>query len=340
MQHIPVFYASDDNYAKPLAVSIASVVANTNEFVEFYILENKISDKNKKIIEQLKQKFDNFSIEYLTVDLDVFKDFPNIAWYSLNMYSRFLIAELKPEIKKAVYLDVDIVLDADIKQLFEVDLAGYVIAAGRGDREILKTPKFSEHLKKLNLSEKMWYLSSGQLVIDCEKWRQQGITKKLFEVINQKHEVLRYPDQDALNIVFDCAYKMLDERLNPCDYDFSQDWRTCQKHENPTRLLYHYDGNIKPWNINDCKNAETFWYYAKMTPVYKEMLKKSASSKDTSFKFLGIPLFSWEQKLKNSRLKLFNFLTLIKIKKLKNRQIISLLGVVPVCSIVKKCKQL
>ena len=87
---IPIFLASNDKYAPFVATTIASVCYNTKSFCEFYILDSGISNLNKKRIELLKEKFNNFSIEYLKVDLNKFDGFKSADYISLDTYQDFL----------------------------------------------------------------------------------------------------------------------------------------------------------------------------------------------------------------------------------------------------------
>lgn len=113
---ISVFYEGQDDLIEILATSIASVCYNTKSFINFYILDCGICELNKKLLETLKHKFDNFTIEYIPMDL---KKFSQLKGYTeknyVDCYSRLLIPELKPELDKAIYLDVDIILMDDIK---------------------------------------------------------------------------------------------------------------------------------------------------------------------------------------------------------------------------------
>ena len=52
--NIPIFLASDENYAKYMAVTMTSIFTNTEEFIEFYILDGGITDETKKKFEELK----------------------------------------------------------------------------------------------------------------------------------------------------------------------------------------------------------------------------------------------------------------------------------------------
>lgn len=44
MKNIPVFLASDDNYAPFLATTAYSVLSNTKSFIDFYVLDGGITD--------------------------------------------------------------------------------------------------------------------------------------------------------------------------------------------------------------------------------------------------------------------------------------------------------
>jgi len=46
-EHISVFLVADDYYALFVATTMASILKNTNSFVDFYILSDGISAKNK-----------------------------------------------------------------------------------------------------------------------------------------------------------------------------------------------------------------------------------------------------------------------------------------------------
>ena len=115
--HIPVFLASNNFYAPFIATTIVSIMKHTKSFVDFYILTDGISDENKRKINRIYEKYSNWSIEYLYIDTDKYlKDFPYIPAYSFAAYNRYLIAFLKPELKKVIYSDVDVIYRDDIKK--------------------------------------------------------------------------------------------------------------------------------------------------------------------------------------------------------------------------------
>lgn len=268
--NIPIFLSSDNNYAPFIATTIASICDNTKSFINFYVLDGGISEDNKAKIESLKFKFNNFSLEFITIDTDkYFKNFVNKAHFTKSMYSRFLIPILKPEIDKAIYSDVDVIVLGDIIEMYNEDLEGYTIGAVWEDfAEQTTNAKRCPHL---NLSDEHKFFASGNLLIDCKKWREGDITRKLIEIEKEYRNSLRFPDQDILNKCFDNNYKILSKKY--CYV--SQNFNFYKDHD---ILIRHYNMELKPWHIHEklktelINNVIDFWYYAKMTPFYNQLL--------------------------------------------------------------------
>lgn len=85
---IQVFLASDENYTPFLAVTMYSILLNTNSFVEFYILDGGISKKSRQKVEKSVSKFHNKKITYFNMKQFELQKFPNISHYSVNTFSR------------------------------------------------------------------------------------------------------------------------------------------------------------------------------------------------------------------------------------------------------------
>lgn len=172
--HIPVFLIAADDIAAPMCVTMASILANTKAFIEFYILERsslKISPEKKERIEKLRNRYSAFSIEYIEVNPDDFAGLaPTTAGYIPNdTYFRYIIPELKPEIKKAVYLDVDIIVKKDIADLYCEKLGKNYIGAVNHPAYCWKYPYFKKVIDNLNLRNPQVYVNGGVIVFDCER---------------------------------------------------------------------------------------------------------------------------------------------------------------------------
>lgn len=272
MTNVPVFLSSDNNYAPFVATTIASICDNTDSFIEFYVLDGGISQENIKKIKCLNKQFKNFNLEFIKIDLSkYFKKLVTTDTFSSPiMYARLLIPEIKPDIKRAIYTDPDIIAMDDITQMFNENLEGY--ALGACWEKFAENTLNIERKQRLKLDKNHKYFASGNLLLDCEKWRKEKIVDLLLNIVNNSTVDVKYPDQDILNLYFQNNYKILDKRY--C-------YLTCYE-KSTSQVIRHFTEYPKPWLADfylDNKkpkpiyNRELFWKYAKMTSFYKDLLK-------------------------------------------------------------------
>ncbi|MBR6162662.1 glycosyltransferase family 8 protein [bacterium] len=264
---IPVFLSTDNNYAPYTASAIASISENTESKVDFYILDSGISEINTEKIKQLPLKYKHTNVEFLKIDTE--KEFQNfrVPSYSLHItlstYNRFLIPQLKPCLKKIIYLDSDIIVTGDIKELFDTDLKSYPLGAVPGQNE-----KFGIACAQyLGLNKKKIF-NAGVLLINLEKFKEYQ--DKLFEIERKYRDKLVFADQDILNMCFDNNYLELDRKFN---YE-SETTNQCYDF-----IIRHYITGIKPWLISPDLESDVindigiFWEYLSKTPFYEEVLE-------------------------------------------------------------------
>ncbi len=267
IKRIPVFYASDENYAKPLTVSMYSVLANTTHHIDFYILENDIKSETKEIIQKSLACFDNFTITYLHLDKkDVLKSFPVMRHFTLCNYFRYFMPELCPNIKKCVYLDVDTIVRHDIYDLYSINLGKYLIGAV-GEVAVNEMAYIQERIRNLELNPKHVYFCSGIMLMNLEKCHAQDVTNKLIKLTEENWYLIKYVDQDVLNILFDNnQYKSIDLDWGREIRKMSIDSKKKKSIVKKCKII-HYDGERKPWN-QKCWFDGYFWLYAKKTLFY------------------------------------------------------------------------
>jgi lipopolysaccharide biosynthesis glycosyltransferase len=271
MDKIPVFLASDDYYAPFIATTIFSILDNSKSYFNFYILDSGISQKNKNKIENLKKDFSNFSLEY--IEIDIKKKFSHLYLHNkkhtLNVFSRYLIPVIKPNLDKVLYLDADIIVVGDLLELYNESLDEYHLGA---------IPAYSEamykHQEELGLSRKNQYFNAGILLIDCKYFRENNLTKILLEKTLEMRP--KFQDQDILNVDFENNYKILDFKYNVTlrmhEYNEKYFNQKIQKAvENP--FIIHYVLQ-KPWSDLSAPYVEFFWKYASRTIFLKVILSE------------------------------------------------------------------
>ena len=128
-----IFFASDDKFSQHLCVAMASILKNALpiDFHNFYILDGGISNKNKRKIEKVKEIKD-CKIEYIKINDSIFnncKITKECQHISKQTYYRYLIAELKPELKRAFYFDCDIVVNDTLNNFWNINLENKYVAA-------------------------------------------------------------------------------------------------------------------------------------------------------------------------------------------------------------------
>ena len=266
---IAIALASDNNYVRYLATAMASVLATAapaDDF-DFYILDAGITDENKAKLEKL-QKIKKFNIRYLTVDAAQFKDCPPLAsgaHTNVVTYYRFLLGDLLPELNKILYLDTDIVAAQSLGALWQTDLTGCYAAAVADEWEYIKTYK-----PQMSFAVDEFYFNAGVILLNLEKWRQDGITQKLFVNRLRLNElkVFACGDQDALNYTFQGKTRPLHWGYNVQQSTFWQRDAEAQTKRGDVYLI-HYNGPQKP-DTADCQHAfcEDFWRYYALTEFY------------------------------------------------------------------------
>lgn len=278
---IPIVFATNENYAPYAGVCINSVIKNSskNYFYKVFVFHVGLSGDTIKKLTSIKSE--NLSTECINISKNIESiksELYSHSYFSNEMYYRILIPEVLSEYKKAIYLDCDMVVLGDISELYSFELKSCCIGA-------VKNPlhkKMYDYISDNFSIKPEKYINSGMLLINCEEFRKQNIKNKFFQEI-KNHEVLRYPDQDLLNIV--CKNKILylpmnwnylwhQERLNK---GFNEDLHLIsselEEYENAKSniKILHYTGDKKPWTFNAIDGANIFWNYAKQSCFYESI---------------------------------------------------------------------
>ena len=250
---ITLVFAGDDNYVEPLTVALTSLNMNTKTPVEVFILTEGFSDKNKFLFRHLDHKLVNIDIRIVTIDASEFEGFPINERWSKSIYFRYLIPNLLPSHKRALYLDADILILKDLGTLYNLPLEDNLIAGVSDvfEKKFLATPLFSNHA---------FYINSGVLLMDLEKFRHEKITTKLFQTTEEYKDQFTHYDQDAINLALTGKIKLLQEKYNTQQRNST--------HFNKT--IFHYSGKEKPWKLKHIFHHEWYKYQAYKDAILQE----------------------------------------------------------------------
>lgn len=266
---VPVFYAADENYLPFLGVALASLKAHANKERTYHIhvLSSGKLGGNAKKIKDIQTE--NIRVSFHDVS-DRVEKIINVLhcrdYYTPAIFYRLFIPDLFPQYDKAIYLDCDTVLCADIAELYDIDLKDNLIGAV-ADQAVAGVVAFREYTKNALGINAEKYFNSGVITLNLKKLREMNFFQTFFSVLSS-YAFIVAPDQDCLNLI--CKNKV---------HYYSKAWNAMPigggKGAKPK--LVHYNLSLKPWHYDGVLYEEYFWEYASQTP-FLEAIKKQKSA--------------------------------------------------------------
>ncbi len=265
---IPIFYACDDNFVKYTIVSIHSMIKNASKDYNYHIhiLHTDISEEMKKKVFDLENE--NFLITFEDVTdylLSISEKLPVRDYYSKTTYYRLFIAEMFPELTKALYIDSDTLIQGDISRLYEEDIKDAYVG-GCHEQAMIQVDEYGTYAERVVGISRYNFFNAGILVINCEQFRIKFVLDRFIEYLHTYNFVVTQ-DEDYLNLICKDHVYWLDQRWNTevyCNISYPIE----------EAKILHYIMTSKPWHYDDCKHGDIFWSYAKETSVYNELLKE------------------------------------------------------------------
>ncbi len=271
---IDLLFTIDERYMAPLQVALVSIKENNpNQDMRVWIVHESVSEVKIESLRTLTNKL-GYDLNVVQVDGSNWSDAPIEDRYPKEMYFRLLAGEILPKkITKVIYMDPDILVINSIRELWDLDMGEYMLAAATHTGVIdVTTP-----INKVRLDIKHGYYNSGIMVINLEKAREIVRWADISDVIQEHGNMLLLPDQDILNYLYGkYAIEIPDEKWN---YDARMYTRylTASLGERDIHwvmentVVLHFCGKPKPW---DKKHDNRF------TGLYLDYLKKTSRMMD------------------------------------------------------------
>lgn len=282
---IPIVFSANQSFVPILAVMLQSIIEQSTKkhTYDVMVLSRDIDHTYEERLHSMLDEYDNFSLRFI----DVSEYFERYTFYVANRpditvetYFRLVIPELMAGYEKVLYLDGDMVANADVADLFEVELGDCMVAAcvdcdsiGHCHHGDVALKEYREDI--LKLKDLDCYFCAGVLVMNLTQFRKMFSSKQLLELAASYD--WKQHDQDVLNMVCNQDVKLL-----PVTWDLLRDAGNNQympgnlyeeflAAEREPKII-HYGGKRKPWIYFDVERGEYFWQYAGKTPFYREIL--------------------------------------------------------------------
>lgn len=209
---INVMYASDDNYAEIMGVSILSLLeSNSDEKFHIYIVEDAIKPDNlsrlRRMIEEKRAAVTFLPKPDIRGRLGV--RFDDVRW-SDSTYSRLFLKDLftdSPSVEKLLYLDCDMIVVDSVKTLWETDISDYLGAA-------CTDPLSNLHKRILGRKKEAVYINAGMLLLNVKRWITEDVASTLTTYVRKRHGKTEYVDQGVINGTISDRFLILPPRFN------------------------------------------------------------------------------------------------------------------------------
>jgi lipopolysaccharide biosynthesis glycosyltransferase len=239
--------ALDQNLEDMIPVVLQSLVDHTNREINAHVMTRGLGDAFRsrmgKLFPEINFTFYNFDEVHYGDDIAL------LSHISVSTMDRLFLPEMLKDLEKVLYLDIDILIQGDVGELYDLNLGENVFA---GKRTRLKTwANMIRPITRATLHfapEKAWDIrkrlhdkadltsrtfNAGILVLNLKLMRAENFTVEHMYLVEQ----CRMNDQDVFNIYSRDRVLEIDSEWNHVP---SQDFNASPK-------IIHWAGPAKPW---------------------------------------------------------------------------------------------
>jgi lipopolysaccharide biosynthesis glycosyltransferase len=263
METFAVVTACDDKFAQHTSVMLRSLLEN-NPKTTFRIFVLVPSDFPTNIQSMITNSMPSgtYSLTFIQVRYQGLSALKIWGWVSHTAYYRLMIADLLPEISRALYLDSDIVVMGDISGMLHLDLSQYPLAAALDAFDA--SPLFK---RKISLGQSVPYFNSGVMLLNLDRWRSENIGRRALDFAATNPQYIVYWDQCALNNIIRGNFLVLPKEWNFQRADVDFDVTNSKSIERAKRAkVLHFTTNDKPWFFRSTHPLKgEYWKYLQRT---------------------------------------------------------------------------
>ena len=269
---INILFGGNYKVYNGLILALLSMSKHTSEALNVYVLTADVSELNaeykpipaecEKVLNDIVKKHNKDSVVHLIKLGKSFNDWVVNSKNALTQYTpytflRFFSNEIEGMPNKFIYLDTDMMIKGDIKELFNIDISNYEIGVVKD--------RYGRFFIRPN------YFNAGMLLINLDKCKETKLFERTKEMcLNKK---MPFGDQDALN---KCAKQKLylPRRFNE-QGDLRKD--TVVQHFSMRFTVFPYlkKINIKPWDIEKVHKVRKNFAYDDIYEEYYEIKNKT-----------------------------------------------------------------
>jgi lipopolysaccharide biosynthesis glycosyltransferase len=269
---VRIAFATDDGYARPLAVAGASVIRHLGDNcnLELYVLDMGIAKLNRRKIEESFAR-PKVKVSWITGSQDSVSGLPSGGpWITRSTYARLLLPELLPaHVDRVLYLDCDLVARRCLSELYDLEFDGAVALAVQAMAApfVCSMWGVGGWFEAGRASSDINF-NAGVMLMDLTAWRREQVGQIALgyaRACDPDHPLVA--DQESLNATFGRRIRSIDPRWNQQSELFSNVHASLLPYSrerlNNLRSdpwVIHYSQASKPWQA-DCSHPwVSEWY--------------------------------------------------------------------------------
>lgn len=252
MNNYNIVCVSNEQYVQHAAVMLCSLFENNKgkKFSIYYLMYD-LSEISKNKIIKLCNKYGN-NVVFINCSMEKVSDFPVGQWNIAIYLKLFMPILLPPKVERCLFLDVDLIVNSDISDLYNYDLDDKIIAATED------IPDCINHKQRLNLSSSDYYINSGVMVCNLKLWRIKNNKNNILDFSKKVFHLIKN-EQDIIALYFKGNIKDLPIKWNMVTFYFERTPQILSKYKSQLKeakrdpFIIHYACPIKPW-FSDCNH--------------------------------------------------------------------------------------
>jgi lipopolysaccharide biosynthesis glycosyltransferase len=196
-----VSFFADRNVVVALHVAIASTLAHWRglDNLEIHLFHDGLPDAD---IARLRRTID--LAQKPAIFRDALVDLSRVrGWRSLYgshmPYGRLFLPELMPDHEFVLYLDADVIVEIDVREILRARSDDGVVSAMRAWN--FANSHDMDLASELGIDGDEPYFHSGLLIMELERWRREGLPAECFAFGDRYGQRLKSHDQSILNLV-------------------------------------------------------------------------------------------------------------------------------------------
>lgn len=267
---VQILYSTDINYVTPTAVSIISLMENSNPNRNYnvnVIVDEDIKTVMEGVLKIIQSKYSNLNYKVIVMK-DRIDSVSHIDHVSLPTFYRIYISKYV-DYDKCVYLDSDTIVNGDIGTLFDLDLGDKLIAGIKPACYYYNKREVRWRSKLLNIPIFDQYINAGVILYNLKMIRNSKIDDVL---INEMKKNPDLNDQDLINMVYYGNIKVINTKWNLMSGDYTIEGEKVLINSDASKILdtkvldmtdvvvVHYSERDKPWDdVPDSYPLKNLW---------------------------------------------------------------------------------